>query len=180
MTRKNLLLFSAVVVAAIFAMAPSPGNVGGCGDEALIGEQEFCVPFFSNDCARVRFRCEAEDPDRVEECNRAAVDCVNEVQAVTCPGFTFPTGCQPTVTRANACFDAQLDVSRIDIPTSSLPECMFCPGARDAGPPPMDAGPGDGGMDGGGDGGPRDGGMDGAPTDARPDAPRDAAGDARG
>ena len=105
----------------LFCMAPTPGDVGGCGQKPAELDPEI---FFSSkanvDCARCR------------ECGLSSASCKN---ACTAPTATqFPDRCVPLVHDGEVClralqyascddYAAYMSDSSPSVPT----ECNFCP-----------------------------------------------------
>ncbi|MBL9024099.1 MAG: hypothetical protein JNL21_18035 [Myxococcales bacterium] len=106
----------------LFCLAPTAGNIGSCGQEAVLLDE---AKFFANkqyiDCSRC-----TECAIFTAQCDRACAD-------IAVVG-TFPEGCAPLVHDGEVCLDA-LQVASCDdyagyvadegatIPT----ECDFCP-----------------------------------------------------
>lgn len=106
----------------LFCLAPTAGNIGSCGQEAVLLDE---AKFFANK--------QFIDCSRCTECALTTAQCQAACAAVTVVG-EFPEGCAPLVHDGEVCLDA-LQVAGCDdyasymadqgatIPT----ECDFCP-----------------------------------------------------
>jgi hypothetical protein len=115
-----------LVTLLVFCAAPTPGDMGGCGQEA----QELDAVQF--------FQLKAEiDCDRCEECSLSSQSCRTACDPAALTPQAFPEGCLPLVHDGEVCLRALLFASCSDyseytadraprVPT----ECDFCPGAR--------------------------------------------------
>jgi len=116
------LRLAASVVLVLFCMAPTPGDVGGCGQRRQeLDEALFFATMNAIECDRCR-ECGLSS----ERCERACADDTG--------GRSFPDGCLPLVHDGEVCLRRLLDVScgtfgsYVDDRSQSLPtECNFCP-----------------------------------------------------
>jgi hypothetical protein len=125
----------------VLSMAPTPGDVGGCGREpALLDERGYASTRRSTDCTRCR------------ECGLTSARCLAACDPTTAAAIAFPPGCVPLVRDGEVCIRALRVASCEDYAAylsdtaPSVPsECDFCRGvaqAADPGPllPPVEAG----------------------------------------
>lgn len=118
------------MVLALFALAPTVGDIGGCGgtDEVLDARK-----FFQ---ARLDLECE-----RCGECELTTPACRRACNKSTIVPGTFPAGCRPVVHDGEVCLRAIEALScggfaDVVDPAPIVPtECDFCPErAVEAGP----------------------------------------------
>lgn len=111
-----------LLVLLALAMAPTAGNIGSCGQEAiLLGDEEFFAAKQSVDCVSCT------------ECGLATLACQRACADEPVVG-SFPEGCAPLVHDGEVCLDA-LSASSCDEYTrfmadqgATIPtECNFCP-----------------------------------------------------
>jgi len=120
--RASLLRVGAIVVAILGCMAPTPGDVGGCGQKRQELDEEV---FFATKNAIECSRC--------QECELSTMRCSQACDNDT-GGREFPEGCLPLVHDGEVCLRRLLDVgcdtflSYVEDGTSVVPtECNFCP-----------------------------------------------------
>jgi len=121
--RWEILLLSAVLLP--FVIAPTPGDVGGCGEEAQLLD----APAF--------FRSKTDtDCDRCKDCGFVSSYCSKACDPATVLPNSFNEGCFPLVHDGEVCLRALqyascstfADYARDDPSTRSAPsECNFCP-----------------------------------------------------
>ena len=109
-------------LAIAFCMAPVPGDVGGCGEQALaLDARKFFAAKANIDC------------DRCGECDFNTQRCAIACGSAVLPN-EFPEGCVPLAHDGEVCLNALLDAScdeygsyvrdmGPDVPS----ECNFCP-----------------------------------------------------
>lgn len=123
MRRASTRPLLAAMTLAILCAAPTPGDIGGCGQRAeLLDPPIFFASKDRTDCVRCR-ECGIE----TETCDRA---CDPELKSQT----EFPEGCHPLVHDGEVCLRALLHASCSDYEeyvsdsAPSVPtECNFCP-----------------------------------------------------
>lgn len=106
----------------LFCMAPTPGDVGGCGQKRQeLDEELFFDLKNSVDC------------ERCNECGLRTLRC-DEACADDHGGRSFPEGCLPLVHDGEVCLRRLLDVDcdtfagYVDDRSPGVPtECNFCP-----------------------------------------------------
>ena len=120
--RALLLRAGAILTALLGCMAPTPGDVGGCGQKRQELDEE---TFFATKNAIECSRCQECDVNTTR-CNQA---CANDEG-----GRQFPEGCLPLVHDGEVCLRRLLDVScdtfadYVDDVVAIVPsECNFCP-----------------------------------------------------
>jgi hypothetical protein len=115
------LAFAAVVV--LFCAAPTPGDIGGCGQRVQpLGPEPFFLAKKDVDCARCK------------DCSFSTEFCQNACDADVPPPTEFPEGCHPIVHDGEVCLNA-LEATGCDdyedyIRDSGRKapnECRFCP-----------------------------------------------------
>ena len=118
---------------AVLCLAPTPGDVGGCGREPeLMDERAYAGSRRSTDCTR----CTA--------CGLTSARCGRACLTTSPPEIAFPAGCAPLVRDGEVCiralrvascasYEAYLSDTTPQVPT----ECQFCRGQ----PLPTDPGP---------------------------------------
>lgn len=119
--RVELLALAIVVVT--FGAAPTPGDIGGCGQPA----QELDPRIFYASKADV-------DCNRCRKCNLAFKSCDNACDPSIAVPASFPTGCYPLVHDGEVCLRALVNASCDDYlrfmddqQPSAPTECNFCP-----------------------------------------------------
>ena len=110
----------------IFCTAPTPGDVGGCGQRATELDPG---TFFAS---KARLDCK-----RCEECNLGSIACANVCNFPDSYPTQFPDQCVPLVHDGEVCLRALLYAScgdyagyMSDQGTSVPTECDFCPEPR--------------------------------------------------
>lgn len=138
-SRGRLGLRLAVGVLAVLSMAPTAGDVGGCGttakalDRGVYGE------------ARKDLDCQ-----RCEECGVANARCARACDPKSAPEIVLPVTCRPLYRDGEVCLRAIAAAScdtfetYVDEVAPAVPsECDFCKVPPEAPPPSFgDAGPG--------------------------------------
>lgn len=122
MIGRSLLLRGAALVLVVLCTAPTPGDVGGCGQRRQkLDEATFFSTKHAIECERCR-ECGLDS----QRCNQACAD--------DAAGRQFPEGCLPLVHDGEVCLRRLLDVdcetfaSYVDERTNTVPsECNFCP-----------------------------------------------------
>ncbi len=119
---KPLALLAASIL-ALLSMAPTPGDVGGCGQEATLMD---APTFFSNK--------KATDCERCDDCGLGSDACADACDPSVPFETEFPQGCLPLVHDGEVCLRALRYASCDDYRgfmsdvTPSVPsECNFCP-----------------------------------------------------
>jgi len=110
-------------LALVFCTAPTPGDVGGCGQKpAILDPGVFFASKANIDCRRC------------EECNLASVSCSNVCNFPESYPSTFSENCVPLVHDGEVCLRALQHASCDDYASymsdsaPSVPtECNFCP-----------------------------------------------------
>jgi len=120
-TRKHGLQVAAAVMALLFCTAPTPGDIGGCGQRSAELDPE---TFFFNKALIDCRRC--------TECSLATKSC-----ALACQDSypkTFPERCLPLVHDGEVCLRALHNAScgdyqnyMADVSPTAPTECNFCP-----------------------------------------------------
>ncbi|HLV21673.1 MAG TPA: hypothetical protein VKZ49_12350 [Polyangiaceae bacterium] len=118
---RRLLLAAAV---ALLCLAPTPGDIGGCGQEV----QELDPELFFEHKRNI-------DCDRCQECSLATAPCTS---ACASPSTgAFPEDCVPLVHDGEVCLRALLDAScseyleyMREVNPKAPSECNFCPPDR--------------------------------------------------
>jgi hypothetical protein len=114
----------ALVALALLCTAPTPGDIGGCGQRpAELDPQIFFLSKASIDC------------QRCDECGLGTKSCKMACDAPDSYPMSFPERCLPLVHDGEVCLRALLDAScgdygqymSDDSPTAPT-ECNFCPG----------------------------------------------------
>lgn len=111
------------VLVLLFCTAPTPGDVGGCGQSpAELDPGTFFASKANVDC------------QRCDECGLTSVSCKNACQFPDSYPSTFPENCVPLVHDGEVCLRALLHASCDDYASymrdgsPSVPtECNFCP-----------------------------------------------------
>lgn len=113
-------------VALLFCTAPTPGDVGGCGQDPA----ELDPGVFFDSKANI-------DCKRCGECGLGSRACAAACSYTSDPNQRFPTDCVPLVHDGEVCLRALLHascddyVSYTDDGAPSAPgECNFCPEPR--------------------------------------------------
>jgi hypothetical protein len=108
----------------ILCMAPTPGDVGGCGREPeLLDERGYAEGRRATDCARCT------------ECSLTSARCGRACSTESAAEFAFPPGCAPLLRDGEVCiralrvascesYAAYLSDTAPQVPT----ECQFCLG----------------------------------------------------
>ena len=124
-------------------MAPSPGEVGGCGGtDGIANAQSYCEDVQELECYRQNARGEFSDSSGLGQCLAAVPR--------TCQAVSWPCMTPPTVREARACTDALRQQANLGLSRDRIPECAsICadaspspsmPPANDAAPTPMNDG----------------------------------------
>ncbi len=110
------------IVLAICALAPTVGDVGGCGSEiAPLDAQKYFAERLRVECARCR------------ECGLRSAACSRACDRRTVVPTTFPAGCRPVEHDGQVCLRAIEALScdgfaDVVSPAPIVPtECDFCP-----------------------------------------------------
>lgn len=110
------------VALALFCMAPTPGDVGGCGREP--------EPLNERSYAEVRRRT---DCTRCAECGIATERCADACRTDVAAPIGFPPGCEPLVRDGEVCIRALQAASceryteyLSDLSPTVPTECEFC------------------------------------------------------
>lgn len=121
--RRQLLMLAAGLL--LFVIAPTPGDIGGCGQEAeLLDAPVFFATKLSIDCRHC------------EECGFVYESCGEACDPYAPVPEAFPQGCFPLVHDGEVCLRALNNAScgdysayMIDDPAnrSTPSECNFCP-----------------------------------------------------
>lgn len=92
---RYVLRIGAAVVMFLALAGPAPGNIGGCGSTVSVANpRDFCVERDYWRCVRDHYAGRINDAQRDE--------CIGRVED-GCSAFTWPTGCAPTQSAAQAC-----------------------------------------------------------------------------
>lgn len=125
--RRSLCLRVAVACLGVLAMAPTPGDVGGCGGEPALLD----VVSFSDGRKRI-------DCDRCLECGVTTERCARACDPAKPPDIAVPTTCRPLLRDGQVCVRAVAAASCEafatyvdDVAPRSPSECQFC---REVGP----------------------------------------------
>ncbi|HKO50491.1 MAG TPA: hypothetical protein VJV79_22365 [Polyangiaceae bacterium] len=118
--RERLGFFALVL---LFCTAPTPGDVGGCGQKpAELDPGTFFASKANTDC------------QRCQECGLTRASCANACNAPESYPSAFPENCLPLVHDGEVCLRALLHASCDDYASymsdssPSVPtECNFCP-----------------------------------------------------
>jgi len=133
------MLSVAVAVLALLSMAPTSGDVGGCGTTATLLDRTVYAD------ARKDLDCK-----RCEECGVATERCVRACDPKAASDIVLPVTCRPLYRDGQVClraiaaascdtFETYVDDVAPAVPT----ECDFCKVPPEAPPPSFgDAGPG--------------------------------------
>ncbi len=120
--RPSLLLRVVVACLGVLAMAPTVGDVGGCGSEAQLLD----AASFSN--AR-----KAQDCNRCQECGVPTERCARACDPAKPPDITVPDSCRPLLRDGQVCLRALAAASCDtfasyvdDVAPRSPSECQFC------------------------------------------------------
>lgn len=119
----SMVPFALAALLAVFCLAPTPGDIGGCGQPA---EELDPSAFFEN---KLRVDCKG-----CERCGIATRACARACDPGTVPARSFPPGCAPLAHDGEVCIRA-LDAASCDDYASYLAdesaqspsECQFCP-----------------------------------------------------
>ena len=111
------------VLALVFCTAPTPGDIGGCGQRP----QELDPELFFSSKASI-------DCQRCDECGLGTKSCKTACEISDMPPKSFPERCLPLVHDGEVCLRALLNASCSDYgaymsdtsPTAPT-ECNFCP-----------------------------------------------------
>ena len=111
------------LLALLFCTAPTPGDVGGCGQSpAELDPETFFASKANIDC------------QRCEECSLTRLSCQNACNHPESYPSTFPENCVPLVHDGEVCLRALMHASCDDYASymsdgaPSVPtECNFCP-----------------------------------------------------
>jgi hypothetical protein len=123
-TRRNKVQALTMLIAVVFGMAPTVGDIGSCGQ----APDALDAPTFFDLKART-------DCTRCSDCGLRTKRCASACNDV--PDQTFPAGCEPLVHDGEVCLRALLHASCSDYtsfvndaaPTAPS-ECQFCPVSR--------------------------------------------------
>lgn len=122
MKAPTLLLRLTVICLGVLAMAPTAGDVGGCGkDPQLLDDSSYSDARKHQDCARC------------EECGLATQRCLRACDAKAPPDIVVPTSCRPLLRDGQVCLRALAAASCDDFATyvddaspRAPSECQFC------------------------------------------------------
>ena len=121
--RQHAKEIALALVAFLFCTAPTPGDIGGCGQKPA--ELDPGVFFESK---------EAIDCQRCQECSLTSKSCTNACNDPSSYPTAFPDRCEPLVHDGEVCLRALLNAScsdyrgYMDDQSPSVPtECNFCP-----------------------------------------------------
>jgi len=110
------------MVLAIFVMAPTVGDIGGCGGTAdALDARKFFAARFELECTRCK------------DCGYTTLACRRACDRRTVVPSSFPSGCEPVVHDGEVCLNALETLSCDDFaevihPQPIVPtECDFCP-----------------------------------------------------
>ena len=113
--------FLGVALLGMLCMAPTAGDIGGCGAEIT-----------SLDPAAYAFARKDLDCRRCEECGLGTPRCIRACQPTTSPDVSVPSTCRPVKHDGEVCLNALRAASCdayasyvADAPTSPS-ECQFC------------------------------------------------------
>lgn len=127
-----------IAVLAVLSMAPTAGDVGGCGQEAtLLDTQVFASARKEEDC------------QRCQECGFTTGRCASACDPKAAPNASIPNTCKPLQHDGEVCLRALGaascdDYAKYVSDSPSLPgECKFC--RDDPNAPPVTGTFGDGG-----------------------------------
>jgi hypothetical protein len=120
--RRGILLRVVVAWLGVLAMAPTPGDVGGCGSDAqLLDETSFSDGRKRADCGRCR------------ECELTTERCVRACDPAKPPDIQVPSTCKPLLRDGQVCLRALSAASCDDyasyvddLAPRSPTECQFC------------------------------------------------------
>lgn len=113
---------AAAVVVAILCMAPTPGDVGGCGSEVTdLNDEQFVFDRKRMDCARCT------------ECGLSTARCTRSCDPAKPPDTSVPETCQPIRHDGEVCLRALEAASCdayatyvADTAPATPSECEFC------------------------------------------------------
>ncbi len=113
-----------LVALALLLLGPTPGDVGGCGEDAIQADPEdFCRQQEAWLCRRAEARGELQG-EALEACFRAIPN--------ACEGAGWPPSCvpRPTTLQTDACIDELSLTENIRLAVEELPACRdVCPPA---------------------------------------------------
>lgn len=119
--RRGSRAFAALMLALLCA-APTAGDIGGCGQEAVALDE---AKFFAQ---KARIDC-----GRCQDCGLSTDTCVAACEGPS-PSAAFPEGCLPLVHDGEVCLRALSDASCeeaarfvADRGATTPTECNFCP-----------------------------------------------------
>lgn len=120
----------AAAVLGVLSLAPTPGDVGGCGRAPeLLDERAYANARKLTDC------------QRCAECGLTSERCARACRADVAPESAFPPGCQPLVRDGEVCVRAlrvascaSYAVYLADGAPAVPTECEFCRAAAPASP----------------------------------------------
>lgn len=120
MRRLGVALVAATL--AVLCMAPTPGNVGGCGAEITeLNSEQFAFDRKDKDCARCT------------ECGISTARCVRACDPTKPPDTSVPSTCRPVSHDGEVCLDALTEASCesyatyvADTAPATPSECEFC------------------------------------------------------
>jgi hypothetical protein len=121
----------AIVVLGVLSMAPTAGDVGGCGTEVTALEPAtFALVRKDLDCERCR------------ECGIGSARCERACDPATSPETSIPATCQPLMHDGEVCIRALKSASCdayatyvADVSPKAPSECQFCKVAPERGAP---------------------------------------------
>jgi len=119
----KLQLTLVAAVCLLFLAAPTPGDIGGCGQSPqLLDAQTFFANKLNVDCRRCN------------ECSLSFLSCKNACDPNTPISTSFPDQCYPLVHDGEVCLRALVNASCSDYSTymndlspEAPSECNFCP-----------------------------------------------------
>lgn len=121
--RDGAVRLALATVVVLFCAAPTPGDIGGCGQRVQpLGPEPFFLAKKDIDCAKC------------DECSFSTEFCANACDPDLVPPTEFPEGCDPIVHDGEVCLNAleatgcgdYEDYVR-DSGRKAPNECRFCP-----------------------------------------------------
>jgi len=118
--RRELVLVA--VGFGLFCLAPTPGDVGGCGREPeLLDERAYAAVRRQTDC------------DRCRACGISTKRCADACRTDVAPNLGFPPNCAPLVRDGEVCIRAlgaasceRYTIYLSDETPTAPTECQFC------------------------------------------------------
>jgi hypothetical protein len=121
--RDGAVRFVLSIVVVLFCAAPTPGDIGGCGQRVQpLGAKPFFAAKKDVDCAKC------------QDCSFSTNFCENACDGDVEPQTEFPAGCNPIVHDGEVCLNAleatgcgEYEDYVKDSGRQSPNECRFCP-----------------------------------------------------